>query len=196
MIIFSGIAKKSLNNYSNINAKLSNDVKNKKLYRLTKGLYETDINTPNYFLANSIYGPSYISFDFALSYYNLIPEKVETVTCATYNKRKKKIYITPFGTYTYRDVPSTVYSCEVNLFVEGSYTYQIATVEKALCDKLYSISPLRNIGDIENLLFNDLRVDENELSKLNIDVINKLSKMYHSTNVNLLYKFIRRFKNE
>ena len=31
-------------------------------------------------LANLIYGPSYISLDYALSYHGLIPERVETVT--------------------------------------------------------------------------------------------------------------------
>lgn len=40
--------------------------------------------------AGSIYDPSHISFEFALSYYGLIPEAVYTVTSATFEKRKRK----------------------------------------------------------------------------------------------------------
>ncbi len=41
------------------------------------------------------------------------------------------------------------------------------------------------------MLFNDLRIDKEELSKLNIETIKKLSKLYHSTNVNLLAKYMK-----
>ena len=68
---------------------------------MTRGLYETDRNAPAYLLAGSIYGPSYISFEYALSRYGLIPEAVYAVTCATFEKKKKKKYETPFGTFTY-----------------------------------------------------------------------------------------------
>ena len=61
-----------------------------KLIKIRNGLYETEANTPSYLLAGSIYGPSYISFEYALSYYGLIPERVTTITCATFNKRKEK----------------------------------------------------------------------------------------------------------
>ena len=42
------------------------------------------------------------------------------------------------------------------------------------------------------MLFNDLRIDKEEFFKLNIDVIDKLSRLYHSTNVDLLLKYMRR----
>lgn len=57
-----------------------------------------DVGTPPYLLAGSIYGPSYISFEYALSYYGMIPEAVYIVTCATFDKKKK--YETAFGTFT------------------------------------------------------------------------------------------------
>ena len=34
-------------------------------------------------LANNILGLSYISFDYALSYYGIIPEAVHQITCET-----------------------------------------------------------------------------------------------------------------
>lgn len=97
MIITTGIAKQNLANYSNQNNKILRDIRDGKLFKIVNGLYETDINTPGYLLAGSIYGPSYISFEYALSYYGLIPERVTTITCATFNKKRKKCIIHNLG---------------------------------------------------------------------------------------------------
>lgn len=190
MVITNSIAKHKLSEYSNKNNKISRDIRDGKLFKITRGLYETDKNTPGYLLAGSIYGPSYISFEYALSFYGLIPERVTTITCATFDKKKKKQYKTPFGTFTYRDVPVSAYPEEILLKQEDNYTYQIATPEKALCDKLYTLKPLKNYTNLENMLFNDLRIDMEEFNKLNVDTIDKLSKLYHSTNVFLLAKYM------
>ena len=196
MIITNDMAKYKLNNYSNKNNKISREIKKGKLFKIITGLYETDPNTPGYLLASSIYGPSYISFDFALSYYGLIPERVSTITCATFNKKKRKQYNTKFGVFTYKDVPSSVYPEEILLKQENNYSYQIATKEKALCDKLYSLKPLKNLSNLETMLFNDLRIDIEEFKKINIKKIEKLSNLYHSTNVALFLKYLRRNQNE
>ncbi len=194
MIITNVIAKNNLFNYSNKNNKVSRDIKNGKLFKIIKGLYETDPKTPGYLLAGSIYGPSYISFEYALAYYGLIPERVSTITCATFDKKKKKTYDTSFGTFTYRDIPALAYPEEIVLKVEGEYSFQIASPEKALCDKLYTLSPLLNYDNLENMLFNDLRIDESEFNKLDINKIEKLSDLYHSTNVSLLAKYMEKNK--
>lgn len=196
MLISNDIAKNNYEEYLNKDTKLSREIRDGKLFRIINGLYETDPNTPGYLLASSIYGPSYISFEYALSYYGLIPERVTTITCATFDKKKRKEYITDFGVFTYRDVPSSVYSEEIILKEENNYSYQIATPEKALCDKLYTLSPLSNYSNLENMLFNDLRIDVEELNKMNVDKIEKLSGLYHSTNVELFAKYMRRNKNE
>ena len=164
------------------------------MFKIINGLYETNPNTPGYLLAGSVYGPSYISFEYALAFYGLIPEKVTTITCATFDKKKKKQYNTNFGTFTYRDIPVLVYPEEILLKQENNYSYQIATPEKALCDKLYTLSPLNNYLNLENMLFNDLRIDVEEFNKLDADKIDKLSNLYHSTNIDLLAKYMRRQK--
>lgn len=194
MIITNSMAKFNLNNYANINNKISRDIKNGKLFKIVKGLYETDPNTPGYLLAGSIYGPSYISFEYALSLYGLIPERVSTITCATFDKKKKKQYNTDFGVFTYRDIPVEAYSEEIELKIEGDYSYQIAKPEKALCDKLYTLSPLKNYENLEKMLFNDLRIYETEFNKLDVNIIEKLSSLYHSTNILLLAKYMRKRK--
>jgi len=196
MLITNNMLKNSLKDYSNINNKICREVKDKKLYRIVNGLYDTNGDTSAYLLASSIYGPSYISFEYALSYYGLIPERVNAVTCATFNKKKRKIYNNHFGSFSYEDVPSRAFPYEIILKQEGNYSFIMATAEKALCDKLYSLKPLNNLKNMQIMLFDDLRIDEEEFYNLDVSKIEKLSELYHSTNVSLLAKFLRRNKNE
>ena len=194
MIITTDIVKARLSDYANKNNKISRDIRDGKLHKIVNGLYETDINTPGYLLAGSIYGPSYISFEYALSYYGLIPERVHVITCATYGKKKKKKFNTSFGIFTYRDVPVLAYPEEIILKEENGYTYQIASKEKALCDKLYTLKPLKNYKNLEDMLFIDLRIDKDEFDALGVEKIECLSILYHSTNIQLLAKYMRRKK--
>ena len=195
MILTNDIIKLNLQEYSNKDTKICREVKNGNLIKIINGLYETDSNINGYLLAGSIYGPSYLSFDFALYYYGLIPEKVTAFTSATCYKKKKKMYENQFGVFLYRDVPSNVYPLGINLIEENRYIYQIATPEKALCDKLYTLSPIKNMTELENVLYNDLRIDIDELTKFNINDLEEISNSYHSTNVDLLYKYMRRNLN-
>lgn len=196
MILTNNMIKENLKEYSNKNSKICREIKKGNLIKIRNGLYETDPQVDGYLLAGCIYGPSYLSFDFALFYYGLIPEKVTTYTSATFNKKKKKIYKNYFGTYLYRDIPEKVYHLGIKLIKTDAYSYQIATPEKALCDKLYTLSPVKNFKELENLLFNDLRIDLDEFNKLNLKEIEEISNFYHSTNVNLLYRYMRRKNNE
>ena len=182
---------KELNNYRAPNNKISRMVKTGSITPITKGLYETDKTIPGYLLANIIYGPSYLSFDFALSYYGLIPEAAYTFTSATFEKKKEKIYNNHFGTFTYRDVPSSAYPYGIRLISEGLYSFTIATPEKALCDKLYIESPVRNKKELIELLFTDLRIDETEFQQLDKEVLCNLADLYKSTNLKLLKKLLR-----
>ena len=181
-----------LNTYASPNNKIGRMVQAKELVPIVKGLYETDSSTPGYLLAGSIYGPSYLSFDFALGIHGLIPEAVYAFTSATFEKKKKKQYDTPFGLFTYQDVPTQVFYLGVQVKEEGNYAYYIASPEKALCDKLYSVKPVRNRKELEELLFDDLRIDETEFLRMNKNDIMELAEVYHSTNVTLLEQYVRR----
>lgn len=187
-----------LHDYINPKTKLGRLVKEGVYTPVIRGLYETDPNTAGYLLAGSIYGPSYLSFDFALSYYGMIPEIVHTVTCATYNKKKKRIYETEFGNFIYRDVPVKAYPIGIIIKNEGDYSFQIATKEKALSDKLYSMKPISNQKELETVLVDDLRIDMDEVIKLDENDLREISEAYHSTNVSLLYRLVKRrtMKNE
>lgn len=192
MIKTTNMLLEELNTYASPNNKIGRMVQAKELIPIVKGLYETDSSTPGYLLAGSIYGPSYLSFDFALGIHGLIPEAVYTFTSATFEKKKKKQYDTPFGMFAYQDVPAQVFYLGVEVKEEGKYAYYIASPEKALCDKLYSVKPVRNRRELEELLFDDLRLDETEFLKMNKNDILELAEAYHSTNVTLLAQYVRR----
>lgn len=161
-----------------------------KFIKLTKGLYETDQRISGYLVANAIYGPSYLSFEFALSYHGLIPEAVYTYTSATFKRKKEKIYENYFGTFTYRDVPSKAFPFEILIMEENNYQYKIASAEKALCDKLYAIKPVKNKQEMICLLFRELRIDEIKFNNLNKEILLELINMYPSTNLKMLKKVI------
>ena len=192
MILTQSMIINSLSEYSNPKMKLKRLVKSGKFFPIVRGLYETDEHRAGYLLAESIYSPSYLSFDFALSFHGLIPEKVYAFTSATFEKKKKKIHRTSFGNFYYRDVPSAVFHYEIMILKEANYYFKIASPEKALCDKLYSISPVFSLRGIEELLDEDLRIDYSELEKLDFNVIKELAPLYHSNNVKLLAKFLRK----
>ena len=192
MIKTTAILLEELRDYASPKTKLSRMVRKGECFPIVKGLYETDRRVPPHFLAGSIYGPSYISFEYALSYYGLIPEAARTVTCATFEKKKKKMYRTPFGNFTYRDVPSEAFPLEIDLRKEGDYWFRIALPEKALCDELYTIRPVRNRKELADLLFEDLRIEESDLLNLNRETIGELSPRYRSTNIKALCTFLKR----
>ena len=195
-------------NYANINQKISLECKNGKLTRIKRGLYSDDLIGDIEVIANLCYAPSYISFEYALSYYRLIPEYVSALTSAIYGKKNNKKYTLDNALFTYSSIPSAVYPkgilIEENI---NGVSYKIASKEKALCDMLYkkypvrSIKdlkylllkyPVRSIKDLKYLLFEDLRIDEEELFSLDKDFINEIAPLYHSNTLNTFLKFINK----
>ena len=181
MIKTTAMLLEELREYGSPKSKLARMAERGECFPITRGLYETDRNAPAYLLAGSIYGPSYISFEYALSRYGLIPEAVYAVTCATFEKKKKKKYETPFGTFTYRDVPSEAFPLGIRLVQEGDYFYRIAEPEKALCDKVLLARNLqaRSRGAMQAFLLEDLRVDEEALAGLDVSVVAQYAQSGH-----------------
>ena len=156
------------------------------------GLYETDPNVPGYCLSTLIYGPSYLSFEYALSYYGLIPEGTTRYTSASFRKHKKKEYITPFGIFSYQDIPESAYPWEIRSFSENGYPLVIAAPEKALCDKLYTVSPMKNRREMEEWLFEDMRIDISLFSQLDMQILQHTAALYHTVNHRIFESLIRR----
>ena len=160
------------------------------LYPLTRGLYETDANAPGFMLAAAIYGPSYLSFEYALSFYDLIPERVFTYTSATCGKRKKKTYENHFGRYSYADIPVAAFPYGTEILQQGEYACTIAAPEKAVCDKLYQIRPVHSIKALKTLLFEDLRIDPEQFASLDQKLLTELCPLYHSSTLDVFNRYL------
>lgn len=188
------ILKEELCEYKNPKTKIQRMALKEEIFPITKGLYETNKNVNPFYLADPIYSPSYISFETALSYYELIPERVFTIKSATYDKKKRKEYNTLIGRYEYQDVPKQIFAFGVILKEVDGYTYRIATKEKALLDMLYSVKPVNNIKEMRELLFENLRINEMVLDTFDIDFVNEISDLYHSKNVTIFANMLRKGK--
>lgn len=185
--------KEKYPDYVNLNAKLALEISKGHLFRLKQDLYTDDRDELKELVANALYRPSYVSFDWALSVYGMIPERVYAITSACTRKHKSKTYFTPLGRFTYNDVPVDTFAYGVRTI---NNTYLIASPEKALADKLYSLPPEQSVKGIKELLFDNLRIDEEEFSKLNKADLLELLPKYHCRNCNLLMKYIGGLNNE
>jgi len=182
--------------YKNPTAKIQQLVRNKSLFPVVKGIYETNGNTPGYYLANAIYGPSYLSFEFALAFHELIPETVYAYTSATCEKKRRKKYITAFGTFTYRDVPVKAFPYEKTIYQEEGYSYIVANPEKAICDFLYAQAPCANRNELKQLLFEQTRMEYQAFQSLDKTKLLELATLYGTRNHKLLIAWVRRLMGD
>ncbi|MFI5334548.1 MAG: hypothetical protein ACHQT8_05220, partial [Chlamydiales bacterium] len=90
-------------------------VKNGELIRLKNGFFliadrMQDVHSavPHEQIANLLYGPSYVSLEWALSFYGMIPERVHTITSMTLGRGKE--FQTPVGHFVYHPLSSQRYS--------------------------------------------------------------------------------------
>ena len=95
-------------------------------------------------LANSLYSPSYISLESALSHYKLIPEKIAAITSVTTRKTKK--FTNPVGAFIFRNLKKGLFFGFREEKDEYGFKYFIAEPEKALLDYLYL-----NLGKIRKI---------------------------------------------
>lgn len=178
--------------YSNIYNKISLEENKNNLIKLKRGLYETDKDANPYTIANILLSPSYISFETALAYYGMIPEKVYAIKSATFKKNKKKEYRNSFGLFLYQDVNSNAYPYDINQIEIDGMSVMIASKEKALLDLLSVISPRNNECELLDLLFADLRIDEELFAELNKKKIIKLCDLYSSKTLNILKQYLEK----
>jgi hypothetical protein len=178
--------------YKNPVDKMARDLKRGKFYKICKGFYEDSKHLDGYLLSGIIDSPSYLSFEYVLSKRELIPERVFSFTCATTMKKHSRTCINRYGTFTYSDVPIACWRLGVTIIQEGDYTYMDASPEKALCDLLYKKPPVTSIKQLRQLLFEDLRIDEEDFDKLKKEDIIVLCPLYRKKNLNFLKKLVEK----
>jgi hypothetical protein len=144
-------------------------------------------------LANMICGPSYVSLDYALHYYGLIPERVEAVTSVTVSRGKR--FSTPVGLFIYHSVPMRAYPIGLDrVELDGGRSFLIAIPEKALADKIQADrgTAIRTQVEMRIYLLDSLRIDPEGLGRLNPETISLIAGQYRSRKLRLLSGLVRR----
>lgn len=149
--------------------RLRNDV-----YLITQSLRQ---QLPNTFeLAQLIWGPSYISFESALSHHGWIPEAVHVISSAC--SKKGKTVTTPIGVFSYEHIPVDAFAMGLHHDQNESVSFMIAQPWKAVSDLIYTRrKSWKNLTQFSE----DLRVEWDTLNNSNLELLLYLSKNYPSS---------------
>jgi len=190
----------ALGDYARPRDKISDLLNKGIVIRVKKGLYvfgDGDRQTPysTEVLANLIYGPSYISLDYALQHYGLIPERVEGVTSVTTGRSRR--FLTPVGLFIYRTIPIRAFQIGMDRIEIGDgRAFLMATPEKALADKIYEG---RGVGlhtqkELADYVESNLRVDMAALREMSPDDLDAIAGGYRSQKIRALGRLVRRMR--
>ncbi|MCY4482749.1 MAG: hypothetical protein OXC12_07740 [Spirochaetaceae bacterium] len=173
------------------NLRLGGDV-----VRVRKGLYvaptfpDRPSSVDPLVLAPLIYGPSYVSLETALSWYGLIPERVDEITSVTC--KRAKLFRTPLGRFSYLPVNEVAYSYGVGLQSAAGGSFFLAEPEKALCDRIVRVREVRAPRDIPAFLEDDLRVDLDAVVRMRVSAVRQVAMRYRRQSVNAFLAWLER----
>jgi hypothetical protein len=168
------------------------------LLRIKKGLYVvspmvTQLPLSIELIANHVYAPSYVSMHSALRFYGLIPEAVYSVQSMTI--KHTRCFDTPLGRFDYTCMSRDAFPVGVSIINKQTYTFLMATPEKALCD-LIANSPkvnLRYLKDVERFLSDDLRMDMDDFRNMDVTVFERYAEVgKKATSIQSLIKYLKR----
>lgn len=167
------------------------------LQRVKKGLYlwnELDEPYSREVLANLIYGPSYISLEYALRLHGLIPEDVRTLTSVTTGRNKT--FNTPAGCFSYRSMPVHYYSPGIEYMAEApAKGFMIASPAKALFDMLYLNAPDLRGDEMPAYFFDNLRIEAEEVARIDFSGIRVLLESCSRSSIRALEKYLKEAKH-
>lgn len=186
-----------LNEYRNPRDRIARMVKKGELIRLKNGFFliasrfrRGNIGYPYEQIANLLYGPSYISLEWALSFYGFIPERVTMITSVTTGSNKE--FQTPIGTFSYRHLGKSRYSVGIDhsaIFGQlGGFL--IATPEKALVDWIFFTCDPMTKDELFQELTVSKRVEIDKLKSLDIELAQEICNKYRSANIKHLLSIL------
>ncbi|MBU1194341.1 MAG: hypothetical protein KKE62_02655 [Proteobacteria bacterium] len=178
----------ALREYKKPRDKIRGLIKSKDIVKVKKGIYVLGkaYNKPynKFILANLIYGPSYITAQTALAFWNMIPERVELIISMT-TKRKKQ-FETPVGCFSYLYCPRKAFHIGVQLEDAGDQKkFLIACPEKALCDLTAMQTHISTHGQMEEFL-ELLRLDDSAVKKFDLSLLEEIRAGYRRQSIKLL----------
>lgn len=102
---------------------------------IKRGIYKlSNEQIPDLYFANKLYEPSYVSLEFALSYYGIIPENVYEITSVTPKATRR--FETLGKIYSYRCIKKIAYG-GYTVEKQKGCSFLIAEPEKAFVDANY-----------------------------------------------------------
>lgn len=181
--------KPFLADYTNPDDFISRLVKAGELIRLKNGFFLIaekieEAPVPYEQIANLLYGPSYISLEWALSFYKMIPEGVYVVTSVATSK--SKTFDTPVGSFDYTYLSHHRYSIGIDQQENAAGRFLIATPEKSLADLVHLKSKKLEGADLLTDLIEARRIDEDQLRRLNKNHLLEIVDNYRSKAVSNL----------
>jgi predicted transcriptional regulator of viral defense system len=193
--------RQALSGYVSPDDKIGDMVCRGELLRVRKGLYAI---APEYrqsalsheILANTLYGPSYLSLEYALSWYGMIPERVTELTSVCLGR--SRFFSTETGNFSYCSIKKAAYKEGYDLIsIPDGRSFLMATREKALVDLIENRRnvQIRSGKQMKMRLLEDLRVDEITLLNLNIERVSHYASLYGSVKTKLLVSFLMKLEH-
>lgn len=127
-------------------------------------------------IANHLYVPSYVSLQYALRQYGLIPERVMLNTNITTCHARS--FSNSLGSFSYHNVGRAYFALGITSRTEGASSYMIATPEKALTDTILFTSKVPNsLVGLNQFLEEDMRFDMDALRDMNIPLLQTIAEV-------------------
>ena len=105
------------------------------ILQIKRGYYVfPDALSPDVYVANKLYAPSYISLEFALSYHGVIPETVYEITSVTTKATRRFEALGKI--FSYRKIKKSAYT-GYEIQKQQGLSFYIAHAEKAFADANY-----------------------------------------------------------
>ena len=157
------------------------------LVPLRKGIYvlnpdDRKIEAEPAVIANALYEPSYVSLEYALNFYGLIPEAVKDVTCVSTRKTAK--FDNPLGTFRYQHIHPKAFRGFKKVGA-GQGAFFIAEAEKAVVDFLY-LNSSRFQGSVRDVLERSYRFQN--IRTLKPVRLNKLALSFENVKLSRIVK--------
>jgi Predicted transcriptional regulator len=194
--------RQALSGYASPDDKIGDMVRQGELIRLRRGFYAV---APAYrqkplsleIIANRLYGPSYLSMEYALSWHGMIPERVTELTSVCLGRSRS--FNTEVGIFSFISVKQLTYAEGYDLFdLPDGRHFLMAVREKALVDIIANRRnvSLTSVGEVRTRLLDDLRMDTATLLDLDLERVERFSELYGSMKTGLLAKFLKNLVGE
>jgi predicted transcriptional regulator of viral defense system len=124
-------------------------------------------------ISSIIYGPSYISFESALSYHGWIPEAVSAITCSS--SKKSVNFQTAIGAFLYYHIPVKIFHIGISFVLSGNSKIFMADPWKAIADLIYlKKKKWKNVFSLSD----DMRIEIDLIQHSDIKLLSYLAENY------------------